>query len=101
MALFKSKKRKEAEKQAALAATATQINKPPSKLDRKGRDLLPEEKRVQYGYRGYDASREPAVDFDTRRRGEAITRSLGVTPADLTKKVANAKKKYASTQKKK
>lgn len=101
MPLFKTKKQREAEKQAELSAKVTQMLKPPSKLDKAGRDLLPQSKRIRYGYRGYDPSREPMVDYETQRRGEEIKQRLKVTPEDLAKKVAAAKKKYASTQKKK
>lgn len=95
MALFKTKEQKKKERQAAIAKTVTQLNKPPSQLDKAGRDLLPQSERVRWGYRGHDPSREPAVDIDTKQRGQAIKKSLGITPEELAKRVSDAKKKRA------
>lgn len=95
MALFKTKAEKKKERAAAIEKKVTQLQKPPSKLDKAGRDLLPQSQRVRWGYRGHDPSREPAVDIDTKQRASQIKRSLGVTPEELTRRVTEAKKKKA------
>lgn len=50
MAIFKSKKEKEREKQAAIAKQVTTLQQPAGSVDKKYRPL--QSKRTEYGYRG-------------------------------------------------
>lgn len=92
MAIFKTKKEKEKERQVAISKKVGEMQRPPQQQDKAGRELLPQSKRTRWGYRGHDPSREPKMGPDDRARGAAIKEVLRVTPSDLKTKVEERRK---------